>query len=171
MNWAGLIVPALFLAVIAAGLIKGVDVYAAFAEGAADGLPVLLKLLPYLATMLVAVRLLSDSGLLTMLGKALAPACKAAGLDAEVVPLVLIRPFSGSGAMAMLKELFASTGVDSRASYTGSVLMGSSETIFYELAVYFGAVGVRKTRFAAPVALAAAAVALVTSVWMTRLFY
>ena len=171
MSWASYIVPALFLAVIAVGLIKGVDVYAAFAEGAAEGLPTLLRLLPYLATMLAAVRLLSDSGLLIRLSDALAPLCRAAGLEPEVVPLILIRPFSGSGAMAVLRELFSTAGVDSRASYTGSVLMGSSETIFYELAIYFGAVGVKKTRFAAPVALAAAAVALLVSLWMTRLFY
>ncbi len=171
MTEAGAIVPLLFLGVIIAGLCRGTDVYAAFAEGAADGLPVLLRLLPYLASMLVAVRLLTDSGVFSLLSGALSPLCGAVGLDAEVVPLILIRPFSGSGAMAVLRELFASCGADSRAAFTGSVLMGSSETIFYEVAIYFGAVGVKKTRFAVPVALTAAAASLLVSVLLTRAFY
>lgn len=170
MSAASLIVPLLFVGVVTAGLIKGTDVYDAFAVGAAEGLPVLLRLLPYLACMLVAVRLLNDSGMFVLLTDAIAPFCARLGFDAEIVPLVLVRPFSGSGAMAMLQEIFARTGADSRASFTASILMGSSETIFYELAIYFGAVGVKKTRFAAPVAIAAAVVSLLVSILLTALF-
>ena len=98
----------------------------------------LLKVLPYLAAMLIAIRTLRDSGLIDRLTELLAPACGAVGMDAELLPLLLLRPFSGSAAMAALADLFESHGPDSGVGYTASVLMGSSETIFYEVALYFG---------------------------------
>ena len=169
---SGYIVPILAAAVLLYGLARRVDVYEAFARGAAEGLPVLYKILPYLCAMLVAVRLLTEGGVLTLLTAWLAPACAALGLDSRLLPLLLIRPFSGSAAMALLTELFAEHGPDSLVGVTASVLMGSSETIFYEVALYFGVVGVRKTRFAIPVALLAAAVGAAASIliceWMMR---
>lgn len=156
--------PVMAVAVIVYGLAKGVDVYEAFAAGAAEALPVLLKILPYLAAMLIAVGMLRESGLMDALTSLIAPACARLGMDAALVPLVLIRPFSGSAAMAILNELFVAYGPDSPVGRTASILMGSSETIFYEVALYFGVVGVKKTRFAVPVALAAALVATVLSV-------
>lgn len=161
---SGYLVPALAAAVIVYGLVRRIDVYEAFAEGAAEGLPVLLRILPYLAAMLISVRLLRDSGLFTALTAVLGGACRAVGMDAELVPLLLVRPFSGSGAMAVLKEIFAVCGPDSRAGVAASVVMGSSETIFYEIALLFGAVRVRKTRFAAPVALLAGLVSAAVAV-------
>lgn len=155
---SGAVIPLLAVGVLVYGLTKKVDVYAAFAEGAAEGLPVLLQILPYLAAMLIAVRLLREGGVFAFLADVLSPLCETVGMDGEVMPLVLIRPFSGSAAMAMLKEIFSAQGPDSRAGMTASILMGSSETIFYEVALLFGAVGAKKTRFAIPVALAAGAV-------------
>lgn len=134
----------------------------------AKGLPVLLKVLPYLAAMLIAIRTLRDSGLIDRLTELLAPACGAVGMDAELLPLLLLRPFSGSAAMAALADLFESHGPDSGVGYTASVLMGSSETIFYEVALYFGAVGVRRTRFAVPVSLAAMAAGVLTALLLCR---
>ena len=110
---------------------------------------------------------LRDSGLIDRLTALLTPACGAAGLQAELLPLLLLRPFSGSAAMAQLAELFARFGPDSDIGMRASVLMGSSETIFYEVALYFGAVGVKKTRFAVPVALASMAAGVVTAVLLT----
>ncbi len=163
---AGLLVPALAVFVLLYGLIKKVDVYDAFVQGAADGLPVLYRLLPYLAAMLIAVQTLRDGGLFTLLTDALRPLLAKAGVEAELLPLILIRPFSGSAAMALVAELYETHGVDSDIGYTASVLMGSSETIFYELALYFGAVGVKKTRFTVPVALAAGAVGVAVSLML-----
>ena len=154
------LVPLLFVAVIGYGLVRRVDVYEAFVEGAAEGLPVLLKCL---SAMLIAIGTMRDSGLFDLLVRLLAPACAGLGFDASLLPLILLRPFSGSAAMATLSELFAAYGPDSRAGFTASVLMGSSETIFYEVALYFGAVGIRKTRFAVPVSLAAMAAGVVTA--------
>lgn len=166
---SGYIIPVLAAAVLVYGLIRRVDVYEAFAEGAAEGLPVLVKILPYLAAMLVAVRLLTDGGVIEWMTKALSPVCAAIRLDARLLPLLLLRPFSGSAAMAILTELFAEYGPDSPVGMTASVLMGSSETIFYEVALYFGVVGVQKTRFAVPAALLAALAGAVASVAFTEL--
>ena len=166
---SGYFLPALAILLLVYGLLRGVNVYEAFAQGAAEGLPVLLKILPYLVAMLVAVRLLSDGGAIDAATRLLAPVCGAIGLDARLLPLLLLRPFSGSAAMAILTELFAEYGADSPVGLTASVLMGSSETIFYEVALYFGVVGVTKTRFAVPAALLAALVGAAASILFTRL--
>lgn len=165
------LVPALAVIVVLYGLLKRVDVYEAFAQGAAEGLPVLLKILPYLAAMLIAVGMLRESGLIDRLTDLLAPACAFIGLDAPLLPLILLRPFSGSAAMALVQELLTAYGPDSRIGLTASVLMGSSETIFYEVALYFGVIGIKKTRFAVPVALIAGAVAAAASVILVNFLF
>ena len=163
------IVPCLAVLLILWGLLHKVDVYEAFAEGAAEGLPVLLKILPYLACMLIAVRMLRQSGAIEWVTAALTPLCARLGVDGALLPLILLRPFSGSASMAILTELFSQYGPDAPVSRTASVLMGSSETIFYEVALYFGVVGVKKTRFAVPVALAASLVSTAMSVLLCNL--
>lgn len=165
------ILPLLFSAVVVYGLIRRVDVYEAFVEGASEALPVLLKILPYLAAMLIAIRTLRDSGLIDRLVALLTPAANAAGFQAELLPLLLLHPFSGSAAMATLNDLLQQHGPDSQIGYTASILMGSSETIFYEVALYFGVVGVKKTRFAVPVALAAMLAGVVTSILLSSLVF
>lgn len=168
---SGYIVPTLAAGVLLYGLVRRVDVYEAFAQGAAEGLPVLLQILPYLAAMLVAVRLMTEGGVLAAVTRFAAPACTLVGLDERLLPLLLIRPFSGSASMALLTELFAEYGPDSLVGITASVLMGSSETIFYEVALYFGVVGVKKTRFAVPVALLAAAAGAAASVVLCNVMF
>jgi len=154
------LVPMLLGGIMVYGLLRGVDVYEAFAEGAAEALPVLLKILPYLAGMLISLGVLRESGIIDVLSRLIAPLCAVMGLEKELVPLVLLRPFSGSAAMAELNSLLTTYGPDSVIGMRASTLMGSSETIFYEVALYFGAVGVKKTRFAVPVALLAMAVSI-----------
>ena len=162
------LIPCAAVALILYGLLRKVDVYEAFAEGAAEGLPVLWKILPYLAAMLIAVRMLRDSGLIDRLVEYLAPLCRQIGLPAALLPLILLRPFSGSASMALLSELMTVYGPDSVIGMTAGILMGSSETIFYEIALYFGVVGVKKTRFAVPVALAANLVSVIVSVLLGK---
>ena len=157
------LVPLLLGGVMVYGLIRGVDIYEAFAEGAAEALPVLLKIVPYLAGMLIALGVLRESGVIELLSRCIAPLCTAMGLEEELVPLLLLRPFSGSAAMAELNTLLETYGPDSQIGMRASTLMGSSETIFYEVALYFGAVQVKKTRFAVPVALAAMAVSVLVT--------
>ena len=128
---------------------------AAFADGVRDGLRVLLGIFPSLAALLTAVYMLRASGALDALTGLLSPVLGALGIPAETAPLMLIRPFSGSGALAVAGELIAAEGPDSLAGRTAAVMLGSTETTFYVIAVYFGAAGVKKTRWAIPAALCA----------------
>ena len=166
---SGYLVPAMAVLAILLGLFKRVDVYAAFADGAGKGLPVLLKILPNLAAMLISIRLLREGGVLDLIASLLQPLFTGAGLDSRLLPLILMRPFSGSASMALMKEIFTQCGPDSTAGLTASILMGSSETIFYEVALYFGSVGIRKTRFAVPLALCASALSGFSSLILGRL--
>ena len=153
---AASLLPAAFIAFAALyGALRGVDVFAAFADGVRDGLRVLLGIFPSLAALLTAVYMLRASGALDALTGLLSPLLGALGIPAETAPLMLIRPFSGSGALAVAGELIAAEGPDSLAGRTAAVMLGSTETTFYVIAVYFGAAGVKKTRWAIPAALCA----------------
>ncbi len=165
------IIPALLVLVLVYGLYKRVDVYDAFVTGAAEGLPVLLRILPYLAGMLMAIRVLQGSGALDFITRLFTPACSAVGFDARLLPFVLIRPLSGSGALAVLSSLFDAYGVDTLVCYTASILMGSTETIFYEIALYFGSVNIKKTRYTIPVALISNLVGIAVGVLVAKLTY
>ena len=150
------LLPAAFIAFAALyGALRGVDVFAAFADGVRDGLRVLLGIFPSLAALLTAVYMLRASGALDALTGLLSPVLGVLGIPAETAPLMLIRPFSGSGALAVAGELIAAEGPDSPAGRTAAVMPGSTETTFYVIAVYFGAAGVKKTRWAIPAALCA----------------
>ena len=148
------IVPLLIAGVVLYALFRGVNVYEAFAEGAAEGLPVLYRILPNLAAMLIAIGALRASGLVERFSALLSPLTNRIGLQSELLPLLFIR-------------LFERFGPDSAIGMRASVLMGSSETIFYEVALYFGAVRVKRTRFAVPVALLSMAVGVIASLLLT----
>lgn len=145
--------PLLLLITLAAGLWKRLPVYDLFVEGAKDGLKTAVQVLPNLAAMLCAISLMKASGLMDALCVLCAPAFALLGLPAEVAPLALIRPLSGSGALAMLETLLRQYGPDSRAGLIACTLMGSSETIFYVMCVYMSAARDRRTGWAAPCAL------------------
>lgn len=121
-------------------------------EGVNEGLFVTLKLLPTLIVLMVAVSMLSASGAVDFLVKILSPVGEKIGIPVEILPLVIMRPVSGSASNAMIAELFEKYGPDSFAGRTASVLLGSSDTIIYVLATYFSAVGIKKTRHALPAA-------------------
>lgn len=148
---AVLLVPIAALFIYA--LVKKVNVYKAFASGAADALPQLVNVLPYLAAMLTAIEALRSSGVLGYVIGLLRPAALKAGLDPELLPILILRPFSGSATLALLKDTLTSVGADSPAGRAASVVVGSTETVFYTVALYFGSVGVTKTRQAVPAAL------------------
>ncbi len=167
----GAIVPVAILLVIVVSLFRRVGVFDAFVEGAADSLPLLAKILPSLAAMLVAVTVFRDSGALGFVIRLIAPVTTAIGVDAELLPLILLRPLSGSAAIAIANDLMTAHGADSFLGYTAAVLVGASETIFYTVALYFGAIGIKKTRWTLPTALLCTLVAAVTGVLFSRLFY
>ncbi len=138
---------------LALGAVRRVPLYDAFVAGAKKGLKTAADILPALLTMMIALGALSGSGLTEALISFLRAPCAALGVPAEALPVMLVRPFSGSGALAALKEVFAAHGADSRAGLIASVAVGSSETVFYTCAVYLGAAGVRKSRHIVPAAL------------------
>lgn len=137
------------------GFIRRVNLYEAFAEGVRDGLHTAVHILPYLATTLVAIHVMRDSGLLERLEAFFAPTMQWLGLTEGVTSLLLIRPLSGSAALAVLSDTFAQYGVDSRTGLLASTMMGSGETVIYTCALYLGAAGVKQSRYIIPVSLAA----------------
>ncbi len=155
MRAADLAIPLLIALLIGFALVKKVNVYKAFIEGASEALPNLLSILPALAAMLAAIEVFRGSGALFWLVRALRPAAEAVGVPSELVPLILLRPFSGSASLALLKDVLVSSGPDGYIGRAASVIVGSTETVFYTISVYFGAVGVTKTRHAVPAALIA----------------
>ncbi|MBQ8536372.1 MAG: spore maturation protein [Clostridia bacterium] len=150
-----MIILAVVLGILLYGLLKGVPVYDAFIAGAREGLRSAVSILPNLAAMLTAIALLNASGLMAGIQTLLAPLWEWMGIPQEAGPLMIMRPFSGSGSLAMLGNLMETTGPDSRAGLVASTLMGSSETIFYTLGIYMAAGRVTKSRYALPAALLA----------------
>lgn len=167
-NW---IIPLLTVAVLVYAAIKRVDVFEAFCEGAADGLKTCADILPALVLLLVCIGMFRASGAVEALTALMKPLCNAVGFPSEVVPLVILRPFSGSGAMAVYNEIASSVGPDTFAERVAAVLIGSSETTFYTVAVYFSAVRVKKTRYAVPAALTADLTAWIVCGFAVFLFF
>ena len=150
------------------GARRRVDVYDALVTGGKSGLQVAVSILPALATLLTAVYMFRASGAMEYLGALLAPALERVGIPPEVAPLLFIRPISGSGALAVGSELMATYGSDSYIGRVAAVMLGSSETTFYTIAVYFGSVGIVKTRYTIPASLCADAVMFLTSAAAVR---
>ena len=162
------LIPALLLGVSIMALGRRVDVYAALLEGGRSGLELVKSILPALVLLLTAVELLRASGALEALTQLLAPTARWLGIPPETLPLVLIRPLSGSGALALGAELMAAHGPDSLVGRTAAVMLGSTETTFYTVSVYFAAAGVRKSRYAIPAALIADLTGFVAASFFTR---
>lgn len=160
------IVPGLVAGFLLYGALRGVRVYEVFVEGAAEGFRVAVRIIPYLVAILVAVGMLRASGALEAVVSALGAYTARVGLPPEALPMALLRPLSGSGAYGVMASIIGdpAVGPDSYVGYLVSTLQGSSETTFYVLAVYFGAVQVRRVRHTLVVALAADAVAVVAAV-------
>lgn len=131
-------------AIVLRGWMTGCDVYGAFLQGAERGMKSAMALLPALCAMLLMLAVVNASGLTEMLTRAFAPVTTLLRIPEEAAPMLLLRPLTGSGSLAALEAIFESCGPDSRAGRIASVLMGSSETIFYTMTVYLGAAGVKK---------------------------
>ncbi len=149
------IVPVVLCGILLYGLIKGVRVFDIFLEGAKDGLMVAVRIIPALVALMTAIGMFRASGALDVLSYALRPLAGLLGLPVEVMPLAILRPISGSGGLVLFKDLLAQYGPDSFIGRVASVMQGSTETTFYTIAVYYGAVGVNRTRHTLPAALTA----------------
>jgi spore maturation protein B len=165
--WA---MPVLLVAIPLAGILRGVKVYDVFIEGAKEGFDVAVKIIPFLVGILVAIGMFRGSGAMDLVTAALRPLAAPAGFPPELVPLAILRSLTGSGSLAFATDLIKTHGADSVIARMAATMYGSSETTFYVLAVYFGAIGVRRTRHAVPAALIADLVAAVAAVavcaWM-----
>ena len=162
------------LILLAASLLalrKKENAYELLLQGGAEGLKLLLTITPALVILLTAVHMLRASGAVELLSTALAPVFHLVGIPPETAMLVLIRPISGSAALAVGAELMAEHGPDSLIGRTVAVMLGSTETTFYTVSVYFGAVGIRKTRYAIPAALFADLVGFFMASVTARLFF
>ena len=171
MNLSSLLIPTLLCAAALWGTGKKVDIYAALVHGAQEGLEVLLHIVPALVALLTAVSMFRASGAAELLASFCAPLLELLGIPPETAPLMLVRPVSGSGALAVGTELMTLHGPDSFIGRVAAVMLGSTETTFYTVAVYFGSAGIRKTRHAVPAALAADMVGFAASAWAVRLFF
>jgi spore maturation protein B len=165
--WA---IPVLLVGIPLVGIFKKVKVYDVFLDGAKEGFGVAVRIIPFLVGILVAIGMFRASGAMDMLTNALRPALSAVGFPPEIFPLAVLRSLSGSGSLGLSTDLIHRHGPDSLLGRIAATLYGSSETTFYVLAVYFGAVGVKKTRHAVPVGIVgdivAAIAAVAICVWM-----
>ena len=171
MNLSSLVVPILLAAVAAFGLGRRVDIYGALTHGAEEGLTVLLRIVPALVGLLTAVSMFRASGAMEWLSGLLAPVLGWLGIPSETAPLLLIRPISGSGALAVATDLMRTHGPDSYIGRVAAVMLGSTETTFYTIAVYFGSAGIHRTRHAVLAALAADLTGFAASALAVRLFF
>lgn len=165
------IVPALIFSVCAVALHKKENAYSLMLDGAQQGLKILVSLVPTLVLLMTAVSMLRASGAVEQLSALCAPVFRFFGIPPETALLVLIRPISGSAALAVGTDLMTKYGVDSLIGRTAAVMLGSTETTFYTISVYFGAAGIRKTRYTVPAALFADLVGFVMASVSVRLFY
>lgn len=166
-----MVVPLVLGGVALYGATHRVDVYDALLSGAGGGLNILLKIFPALVCLLTAIYMLRASGALELAAEALQPLLHCLGIPPETVGLMLVRPLSGSAALGVGAELIATYGPDSEVGRTAAVMLGSTETTFYTIAVYFGATEIRKTRYAVPAALCADVAGFLAAAWAVRILF
>ena len=171
MNLSSLVIPILLAGVAVFGMGRRVDVYGALTHGAEEGLTVLLRVIPALVGLLTAVSMFRASGAMEWLSDLCAPVLEWLSIPRETAPLMLVRPVSGNGALAVASELIAANGPDSYVGRVAAVMLGSTETTFYTIAVYFGSAGIHRTRHAIPAALAADLTGFAASAFAVRIFF
>ena len=162
------LIPLLLAGAALYALCRRVDVFSALTTGAGEGLSVVLRILPPLVALLTAVYMLRASGALELLTELLTPVLTFLGIPPETVGLLLIRPVSGSGALAVGSDIMQTYGPDRTIGRTAAVMLGSTETTFYTVAVYYGAAGIRRTRHTIPAALAADIAGFLAAAWTVR---
>lgn len=166
--WA---IPAMLALIPLWGAIRRVKVYDTFIEGAEEGLQVAVRIIPFLVAMMVALSIFRASGAMELLARAISPLTARLGFPTEVLPLMIVRPLSGAGALAVTADLLKTHHPDSYIGRLASIMQGSTDTTFYVLTVYFGSVGIRKTRYAAAVGLAADVVGFLAALWACNWFF
>ena len=171
MNPADLITPLLLVGTASYALFRGTDVFSALTDGAGEGMRTVARIFPALVALLTGASMLRASGALERLSAFLQPVLSVLGIPAPCVPLMLLRPISGSGALAFAAEIIAEYGADSLPGRTAAVMLGATETTFYVITVYFGAAGIKKARRAVAAALCADLAGFLSAALFSRLFW
>ncbi len=161
-------IPLIIFTIIVIAAIRKVKVYEEFVEGAKEGFTTAVRIIPYLVAMLVAIGMFRASGAMDILTKAISPLTDALGFPSELMPLAIIRNLSGSGSLGLMTDIMKVHGPDSFLGRLSGAMMGSHETTFYVLAVYFGSIGVKRVRHAALAGIFSDVVALVMSVILVK---
>lgn len=177
MAWKGAeamtdyVLPGILLSISLIALHRKENLYDDLVTGASQGLHLLGNICPSLVILLTAVSMLRSSGALEALSEFLAPLCARVGIMPELLPIMLVRPLSGSAALAVFAELLSVYGPDSSIGRTAAIMLGSTETTFYTISVYFGATGIQKTRYTVPAALAADLTGFLTACFWQNVFF
>lgn len=158
------IIPLIIAFIVIYGIVKKVKVYEVFVEGAKEGIGICMRIFPYLLAILIAIRIFRDSSMLEYLITLVKPIVSKMGIPPEVMPLILVKPLSGSGALGIFTDIVKQYGPDSAIGLTASIIMGSTETIFYTLTVYYGSVKIKKIRHTLWAAITADIVAILMAV-------
>ncbi len=166
--WA---LPGLILLILTMGLIKKVPLYEVFTDGAKEGFKVSVNIIPYLVAIIVAISMLRASGVIELAGALFAPILTHFNIPADILPIAIVRSLSGSAALGIFSDIANSLGPDNYATTLAAVMVGSSETTFYVLAVYFGAVGIKKLRYALIVGLLADLIGIIAAIAVCNLMF
>ena len=166
--WA---LPAIIIVILTVALFKKVPLYETFTDGAKDGFKVAVNIIPYLVAIIVGISMFRASGAIDMLGQALSGILNALKIPPEVLPVMIVRPLSGSAALGVFSDIAHTLGPDSYATKLAAVMIGSSETTFYVLAVYFGAIGISKIRYALIVGLLADIIGFAAAILVCRCMF
>lgn len=164
-------IPVIFLLILTLGLYRDLKVYDIFVEGAKEGITTIIKIIPTLVGLMVAVGVFKASGAMELIVQLFMPLASLLGVPPETMPLALMRPVSGSASLALVAEIIQTYGPDSFIGRAASTMMGSTETIFYTLAVYFGSVGIKNIKYTLVAALLADIVSITASAWACAMIF
>ncbi|EOD01073.1 Spore maturation protein B [Caldisalinibacter kiritimatiensis] len=165
------IIPVIISIILIHGYIKDINLYDCFVEGAKEGFKTAIRIMPYLIAIFVAIGIFKKSGAMELLVSIFKPITNILGIPNEVLPLIIMRPISGSGSLAIVRDIVTTYGPDSFAGRVASTMMGSAETIFYTMAIYFGAVGIKNSRHTLKAALLSHLAAVIASVVICRIVF
>ncbi len=165
------ILPLMILVILAAGAAKKVKIYEEFIEGAKDGFKVSISIIPYLVAIIVAISMFKASGAIDIITGFAGGLLEKLSIPADIIPIMITRSLSGSATLGLFSEIAHNLGPDSYVTKLAAVMVGSSETTFYVLAVYFGSVGIKKYRYALLAGLIADATGIVLAILVSRLFF
>lgn len=166
-----LILPFMLISILTVAMVKKIPVYEAFTDGAKDGFRVAINIIPYLVAILVCISMLRASGAIEVCGHLLSGVLGKFSIPVDVLPLMIVRSLSGSAALGIFSDIANNFGPDSYATKLSAIIVGSSETTFYVLAVYFGSVGISKVRYALLVGVLADIIGIVAAIAVARLFF